>query len=370
MFQIKICFWLGLLFSTFVLIFGGTYSQAEIYYYTDKNGTLHFTDSPTNIPADSQKVKTAPKKHKIKGGNLAQKLADRFPPGNNIEGAVMGCVLIKSKIGTGTGFFITADGYIITNKHVLRGSPKELNATAEQIAQKQAQFEAYKKRLNTEAQQLAKSKENLAKARVAINAQRKSDVKTANLQNLKTETARYQKWNEAHQKRKRKFREQKEAFDNRQQEFKRKTSAAKLSRHFEIALMDNTALDAYLVAESRDFDLALLKLDGYKTPVLKASNPYGMSQGDKVYAIGNPVVLRNSVAAGILSGFTQKYIKTDARIYPGNSGGPLVNSKGEVIGINTFKLITHKFEGLGFAIPIQTALKEFSRWLGTVTTKQ
>lgn len=369
MFQNSTYFLLALLVSILALLSGGTYGQAEIYYYKDKNGTLHFTDNPVNIPADSKKVKTTPKTRKAKGTDLARQLAERFPPGNRIEAAVIGTVLIKSRIGTGSGFFISTDGYILTNKHVLRGDPKQIRQTAQQITKKQARFEAFEKRLKAEAQQLAKSKENLEKARVAIAVQRKSAVKTVNLQKLQTETNRYKKWAAAHRKRKKIFREQKKTFDARQNDFKRKTSAARLSRRFEIALMDNTSLDAYLVAESRSFDLALLKLDGYKTPVLIPANPYGLSQGDRVYAIGNPVALRNSVAAGILSGFTKKYIKTDARIYPGNSGGPLVNGKGEVIGINTFKQITHKFEGLGFAIPVSTAIKEFSRWLGTVSIK-
>jgi serine protease Do len=73
--------------------------------------------------------------------------------------------------------------------------------------------------------------------------------------------------------------------------------------------------------------------------------------------------LQNSVTSGVYSGFEQGFIKTNAQIYPGNSGGPLVCSEGRVLGINTFKMLTHKFEGLGFAIPIETALKEFSTYL-------
>jgi serine protease Do len=71
------------------------------------------------------------------------------------------------------------------------------------------------------------------------------------------------------------------------------------------------------------------------------------------------VRLRNSVSAGVISGFEGVFVKTNAQIYPGSSGGPLVTAQGRVIGINTFKKLTHKFEGLGFAISIKKALDAF-----------
>jgi S1-C subfamily serine protease len=57
------------------------------------------------------------------------------------------------------------------------------------------------------------------------------------------------------------------------------------------------------------------------------------------------------------------FIQTNAQIYPGNSGGPLVTADGRVLGINTFKRLTRKFEGLGFAIPIKVAIDEFAAHL-------
>ncbi|UCD82987.1 MAG: trypsin-like peptidase domain-containing protein [Desulfobacterales bacterium] len=79
--------------------------------------------------------------------------------------------------------------------------------------------------------------------------------------------------------------------------------------------------------------------------------------------MGNPIHLKNSVAAGIMSGHENGFVKTDAQIYPGNSGGPLINENGQVIGINTMKMLTRNFEGLGFAIPIETAMTEFQTFL-------
>jgi S1-C subfamily serine protease len=132
-----------------------------------------------------------------------------------------------------------------------------------------------------------------------------------------------------------------------------------LNRHFSIYLADNTPLYAYAVDISETHDLALLKVDGYTTPFLTPKSSFACAQGDPVYAIGNPVKLRNSVTSGVISGFQGTFVKTNAQIYPGNSGGPLVTAQGHVIGINTFKKITHKFEGLGFAISIKVALDAF-----------
>ena len=66
------------------------------------------------------------------------------------------------------------------------------------------------------------------------------------------------------------------------------------------------------------------------------------------------------MSRGIIAGFKSNFIQTDAKIYPGNSGGPLVTRQGRVAGINSFKELTRKFEGLGFAIPINVAFNEFA----------
>src|SRR6266568_7569990 len=109
-----------------------------------------------------------------------------------------------------------------------------------------------------------------------------------------------------------------------------------------------------------DNDPLRLKVDGVKLTALPVANYRNLRQGETVFALGSPQGLRNSVTHGVISAVARQtdpdspmvYIQTDAPINPGNSGGPLVNSSGEVVGINTFILSqSGGNEGLGFAIP-------------------
>lgn len=127
------------------------------------------------------------------------------------------------------------------------------------------------------------------------------------------------------------------------------------------ALSVNTlVLPARIVGVAPEADLALLKVEGLNLPSLPLANYRDLRQGETVFAFGSPQGLRNSVTHGIVSAVARQtdpdsfmlYIQTDAPINPGNSGGPLVNSKGEVVGLNTFILTqSGGNEGLGFAIP-------------------
>ena len=138
----------------------------------------------------------------------------------------------------------------------------------------------------------------------------------------------------------------------------------------QIVLIDDTELSVSVVATSYHYDIALLRLYGYKCPFLEPAAPRQLEHGAPLYAIGNPLRLMHSVTSGIYSGMRQlsgqQYIQTNAQINPGNSGGPLVTKDGKVIGINTWKALGPNIEGIGFAIPIATALVEFERYLGQV----
>lgn len=102
-------------------------------------------------------------------------------------------------------------------------------------------------------------------------------------------------------------------------------------------------------------DLALIKVDGVDFPVIPIADPALLKVGADVIAIGSPAGLQNTVTKGIVSSFREGssdglVVQTDVAINPGNSGGPLLNASGEVVGVNTFKLVAGNIEGLGFSI--------------------
>ncbi|OPZ83869.1 MAG: Serine protease Do-like HtrB [Firmicutes bacterium ADurb.Bin419] len=124
---------------------------------------------------------------------------------------------------------------------------------------------------------------------------------------------------------------------------------------------------ATVVGRDEKTDLAVLKIDAVDLPAIELGNSDEIKVGELAVAIGNPGGLEymGSVTAGVISGLNRtialdqnnelKLIQTDAAINPGNSGGALVNSEGQLIGINTAKISGDGFEGLGFAIPVNKA---------------
>ena len=125
---------------------------------------------------------------------------------------------------------------------------------------------------------------------------------------------------------------------------------------------------ARVVGIATELDLALLKIDGLKLPALPLATYSQVRQGETVFAFGSPIGLRNSLSHGLVSAVARQvdpdspliYVQTDAPINPGNSGGPLVNIRGEVVGVNTFIMSqSGGNEGLGFAIPSATTRTVF-----------
>jgi S1-C subfamily serine protease len=139
------------------------------------------------------------------------------------------------------------------------------------------------------------------------------------------------------------------------------------NRGVEVQLSNKHKYTAKVIGTDRVHDLALLQIDAPNLQPVTLADSSGLSVGQKVYAIGNPFGLTGTMTRGIISSIRsirgsegapiEDAIQTDAAINPGNSGGPLLNSRGEVIGINTMIASNgaEQSSGIGFAIPINTA---------------
>ena len=120
-------------------------------------------------------------------------------------------------------------------------------------------------------------------------------------------------------------------------------------------------INAEIIKSNKDFDLVILKVDVNSKGL--SFNKSSTNLGEDVYAIGTPLdkKLQQSISKGIISGYREfngvNFIQIDTNINSGNSGGPLLNSNGEIIGINTLKTIGENVSGIGFSIPSSLVLK-------------
>ena len=127
-----------------------------------------------------------------------------------------------------------------------------------------------------------------------------------------------------------------------------------------VTLNDNSEYSARIIGADKTTDLALIKIDGKNLPAITIANSDDIRVGEWVLAVGNPLGLNNTVTAGIVSAkarslganSVESFIQTDAAINAGNSGGALVNTRGELVGINAMLYSqTGSYSGYGFAIP-------------------
>ena len=148
--------------------------------------------------------------------------------------------------------------------------------------------------------------------------------------------------------------------------------------NFKVIFYDGTQYTAKLIGGDSVRDLAVLKIEAKDLTPLTIGNSDNLVPGQTVVAIGTPysLSLAGTMTTGIISGVnrevpvtnesgrvvkTMTLIQTDTLINPGNSGGPLINLKGQVVGINSMKIVESSFEGIGFAIPINYAYEIFNQ---------
>ncbi|MEW6499909.1 MAG: trypsin-like peptidase domain-containing protein [Thermodesulfobacteriota bacterium] len=320
--------WLAVLVVV-CLLAGGAY-----WLLRDERQISTPTEAPVAAVEESASSQgTTPKTQYAVPGGLAAELERKFPPANKVERARNATVLVKSPWGSGSGFFVDNAGHIVTNRHVVEFDRQQLaSITAQRDGLKQ-QIEAERNTLDYLRQQV----QSLAASPVRSQAE---------LQ-LRMREERYAKAKEAYEELNGKIR----------------SIESSSTGEVKVVLIDGSEHAVGSVNMSQSLDLALLTIYVNDSPMVRAAaDSQRYPQGSKVFAIGNPSGLRQSVTAGIVSGYRdhngRAILQTDAAINPGNSGGPLVNEDGEAVGVNT--MILRGTQGIGFAIPMEQVMQEFS----------
>ncbi len=278
----------------------------------------------------------------VENNRIENQLLKTNKPRNNIERARNATVFIKTAWDSlGSGFIVNRDCWCVTNRHVVELDVEETVNQA--ISAPELKMKLFQETINRQ-QQI----ENLQREYRVLSYQGDNNPK---LEQLKREIEQLRN-------------EIEDLPDNYKDQIT--DAVADLERDgrikgYSVSLIDGTEYRVDKIIYSDSYDLAAFKLPAAGCPYLTLNPDDNLTQGTRLYTIGNPSGLGYTVTSGIFSGYRgtdeNKYIQTDAPINPGNSGGPLVTPDGHVVGINT--LIMKDTEGIGFAIPSSALEREF-----------
>ena len=360
--------------------FGGS-TGAAVYKYQDENGIWHFSDTPPDVAEEAVQQMVKDKKVKATTGtDLQEQLSKKLPVQNEIEQARNATVSIKTAMHYGSGFFISNNGYIVTNKHVVHGDTEDLAKVQKVLETQKEELDRMASILSDEYYRLEEENTWLTETQAELEKIRwrmENNVRTLsraeknyynrNLPEYNIRLDSYKGKKSEYDRREQEYNNKEESYQNRKYEYDKKDIKMHSQSECTVILADQTELIAEEVAVSDKYDLLLLKIDGYVTPFIRPGNVDQLAHGDPLYAIGNPMNFDHSVTSGLFSGYRDELIQTSAQINPGNSGGPLITKEGDVIGVNTKKVFHQDVEGISFAIPIHIVLNEFNNYLAQHT---
>ena len=335
-------------------------ATAGVYKYQDENGKWHFTDTP---PSNDQSTSvTSVTGSGANQRDLKQELEDEFAPDNHVDRATLSVVTVKTSGGNGSGFFVTDQGHVITNRHVVRP------ATSSQSRENKAKLEHYEQQLEKAKLQLEYEENRLEDIRQRIEEERAYAESDSASASYRAQFDRYVKSyeidRELHERDMKKYRQVESRYRKAKSDFGFSNSLSNFSKKFTLVLKNGRKVKAKLVKISKDYDLALLKVENIVAPPLSFARSSVPQQGTKVYAVGSPLGISDALTTGIVTKSARDYLYTDTRILPGNSGGPLVDSKGKLIGVNTAVVTGGGLaEGLGVVIYAKHIRSEFAREL-------
>jgi hypothetical protein len=333
---------------------------AEIYKYQDEQGRWYYSDKPKSgaAPIEEKKGVATDSPELI---DLEAKLLDKFKPDTPVEKASLAVVAIDTPMIQGSGFFISENGYVLTNKHVVR--PTETDEWKEIEGNLKEADEAYResdRAFRKERSRLSKMEKSLKEYKNAIDRADDGYARRIAQDEYNLFMNRYQEHKGEYKKVKREYSENKRKYEAARREFNIMSSASILARNFRIILKNDDELNARLITVSDKHDLALLKVDRYKTPYIKTGDFSSIRHGMKIFAIGSPLGMKDVITSGVVAGIKEENVITDATILPGSSGGPLITADGKVIGVNSLRVSqVIGGQGLGVAISIESAFSDF-----------
>lgn len=275
-------------------------------------------------------------------GSLRVRIESSYPPKNEIERARNATVFIQTEWGaSGSGFIVDADCRVITNRHVVEFNEAKLRSDVTSSSEVQGAYVAQKKQLLLEIERLGYEFRNAQRAGASSTAMLKLreelEKKKAEFDGL-ADTYRSEIDSKIHD-----------------EAWKYKYA------HLKVSLVDGTEYSVANVTISERFDLAEFTLNDNDCPFLVAGNLDDLAQGSPLFTIGNPAGLTYTVTSGVFSGFRNDddrvFLQTDAPINAGNSGGPLIDPQGRVVGINT--MVLKDAQNIGFSIPVTAIEKAF-----------
>ena len=356
-----------LIIATLLFLFLGHPLNAigKTYKFQDKQGQWHYTDRPPHNQLEVTEIQIDHADKNSSVIDLASLLNKKFPSDKPEKKATLAVVEIKNAIGLGSGFFFTENGDIVTNKHAVKPTEStQWNKYKQKLAQQKELFLVTKHNLDLRSAYHDRLYNSLTEYERAIDRIRDRTSRRILEARHSITLNNYHESERLLQTLKSRYITAKNNFETSQSFLKRKDRESYWAHQYKIRIKDGTELHAKYLGVSKDHDLAFLKLDGYKTPFLTADNQTQNIQGSKVYAIGSPLGISDSLTSGSVTRVQESYIYTDTRIFPGNSGGPLINEAGKVLGGITQKIARGKATSPGFgrALPISLVNREFAKF--------
>ena len=336
----------------------------KTYKYIDKQGQTHYSDKSPQASVNVQEFKDKIATHNPLTKDLNDRLVKKFPANNPVEIATLATVEISSEVMQGSGFFLSDDGYIVTNKHVVKPVKSDQETNKKIFSESKLLFEIAKERLYNQEKLHDVLYNELVKYEKLL--KRKWGRFSTKALESKYEIISYE-----FQVSQKQLEYLESDYYSAKKEFERAESFLLKSgrdpyrgQRYTIRIKDGTKLKADFIAASKDHDLAFLKLSGYKTPFLVSLGSNQVLRGARVHAIGSPLGISDSLTTGTVTSIQGNYIYTDASIFPGNSGGPLIDEAGKVLGVITLKKTKEGdslSKGIGIAISAHIVNQEFNK---------